>query len=474
MMVIICGVGSFRATFEGCSCTQFFNFSQQLVLFSRGVATKTLGVDMIWRTSAGRHCSSPCMSSANKWRKRLCFISWHVDEPLNVWNYHQHKPPAFDSSGSKPANPKRYWKLLNVTAWHQLVTDGWQMRVLTWPWTMDDMLFMTQMTAISIEWKERRNTRDTKQVVRTGVQPSINDLRHANVDVKAKTAIAKRLAVQIMNLDKIYETKCLTAATRNARSPTVTSHVGRTSRALVADEGRRWREDMSATRVSWSDRERGYTLQKTSPTWIWCTRQHVASAVRRATWRCAPSVEDWWLSWRRRNMFDGMPASVALQWSSRVNTGDTTRVSSGVGGRDRRTLRICRSAAKQPAPFAECRWCRYGHGSNPDWSKLKSVELPRSRTPNKFSLVHVFAGSLLDRIQLKTLSVHAETWAVRSLIPSSEQRLCTCVSSAKRCGWKTLQPLWYDITVICCDVLCVICILRLKRQGDELSWAFTL
>jgi len=43
----------------------------------------------------------------------------------------------------------------------------------------------------------------------------------------------------------------LAAATGNARSPTVTSRVGRTSEASVADERRRLREGMSATRVSY-------------------------------------------------------------------------------------------------------------------------------------------------------------------------------------------------------------------------------
>jgi len=45
----------------------------------------------------------------------------------------------------------------------------------------------------------------------------------------------------------------LAAATGNARSPTVTSRVGRTSKASVADEGRRQRKGMSATRVSWAE-----------------------------------------------------------------------------------------------------------------------------------------------------------------------------------------------------------------------------
>jgi len=58
---------------------------------------------------------------------------------------------------------------------------------------------------------------------------------------------------------------------------------------------------------------------------------------------------------------DGKPPETGKRWSRRevnsklFSTSDTTRVSSAVDIRDRRTLRICRSAAKLPATV-RCTW----------------------------------------------------------------------------------------------------------------------
>jgi len=74
----------------------------------------------------------------------------------------------------------------------------------------------------------------------------------------------------------------LAAATQNARSPTVTSRVGQTSKAAVADERRRRREGMSATRVSLAD-SGGLTSvdndKPTSPAWTWYAQSQEASVA---------------------------------------------------------------------------------------------------------------------------------------------------------------------------------------------------
>jgi len=95
----------------------------------------------------------------------------------------------------------------------------------------------------------------------------------------------------------------LAAATGNARSPTVTSRVGRTSKASMADERRR---RMSATWVSWADRYSGGLCsvdndKPMSPAWTWYAQPHEASVDRRAAWWCALSVEDRWLSLQKHS-----------------------------------------------------------------------------------------------------------------------------------------------------------------------------